>query len=252
MYEVLILLVLVNLGFTSYIGRTVRRGPKRKFLGKLLNGKPITPNHTPSSLRNGIELRITDGDRRFFCGFEMFADALNHRFEPNEPWRLQERSDAELTGREEPEYGRRYEIFYNEYSVGNLQIFASHHYGHADPQVGTEIELQYARLLPFGEINRFISAIANFTASGNAEEAQRVRNTIHETMLNELWQHEFDPDLDSRHSGGSIELRFDGSAAAFLRTSTNRVDFRRSSAGSTRSSVSIGGRPPSGRDFQRQ
>ena len=56
MYEVLILLVLVNLGFTSYIWRTVRRGPKRKFLGELLNGKPITPNHTPSSLRNGTEL----------------------------------------------------------------------------------------------------------------------------------------------------------------------------------------------------
>ena len=182
-------------GLHSYIWRTVRRDPKRKFLGKLLNGKPITPNHTPSSLRNCIELRITDGDRRFFSDFEMFADALNHRFEPNEPWRLQERSDAELTGREEPEYGRRYGVFYNEYNVGNLQIFASHHYGPADPQVGTEIELQHARLLPFGEINRFISAIANFTASGNAAEAQRVRNTIHETMLNELWQHEFDPDL---------------------------------------------------------
>src|SRR5437762_5107497 len=84
MYEVLILLVLVNLGFTSYIWRTVRRGPKLKFLGKLLNGKPITPNHTPSSLRNGTELRITDEDRRFFSDFEMFADALNHRFEPND------------------------------------------------------------------------------------------------------------------------------------------------------------------------
>jgi hypothetical protein len=42
MYEVLILLVLVNLGFTSHIWRTVRRGPKRKFLGKLLNGNPRT------------------------------------------------------------------------------------------------------------------------------------------------------------------------------------------------------------------
>jgi len=39
MYEVLILLVLVNLGFTNYIWRTIRRGPKRKF------GKPITPKH---------------------------------------------------------------------------------------------------------------------------------------------------------------------------------------------------------------
>ena len=117
MYEVLILLVLVNLGFTSYIWRTVRRGPKRKFPGKLLNGKPITPNHTPPSLRNGIELGITDEDRRFFSEFEMFADALNHRFEPNEPWRLQERPDAELTGREEPEYGRRYEI-----SITNIAL----------------------------------------------------------------------------------------------------------------------------------
>jgi hypothetical protein len=117
MYEVLILLVLVNLGFTSYIWRTVRRGPKRKFLGKLLNGEPITPNHTPSSLRNGIEQRITAGDRRFFTDFEMFADALNHRFEPNEPWRLQERPSAELTGREEPEYGRRYE-----FSITNIAL----------------------------------------------------------------------------------------------------------------------------------
>src|SRR5258708_23110302 len=110
MYEVRILLVLVNLGFTSYIWRTVRRGPKRKFLGKLINGKPITPNHTPSSLRNGIELGITDEDRRFFSDFEMFADALNHRFEPDEPWRLQERPEPTLTGRQETDDAHPYKI----------------------------------------------------------------------------------------------------------------------------------------------
>ena len=62
MYEVLILLVLVNLGFTSYIWRTVRRSPKRKFLGKLLNGNPITPNHTSTLLLSGIELGMTHED----------------------------------------------------------------------------------------------------------------------------------------------------------------------------------------------
>src|SRR5260370_2577050 len=98
---------------------TVRRGPKPKFLGKLLNGKPNTPNHTPSSLRNGIELRITDEDRRFFSDFEMFADALNHRFEPNEPWRLQQQPEGEITGREEPEYGHRSESFYHQYNAVN-------------------------------------------------------------------------------------------------------------------------------------
>ena len=39
-------------------------------------------------------------------------------------------------------YGRRYEIFYNKYSVGNLQIFAGHPYDLDNQQVGTEIELQ--------------------------------------------------------------------------------------------------------------
>jgi hypothetical protein len=177
MYEILILLVLINFGFTGFIWRMVRRAPQRKFLAKLLNGHPITPKHTPSSL--GSSMRITGEDERFFSDFEMFGDALNHGFEPNEPWRLQERSDAELTGREEPEYGRRYEIFYNQCSVGNLQIFAAYLYGPNNPKVGTEIELNYARLLPFAEINRFISAVANFTASGNADEAQHVKNTIH-------------------------------------------------------------------------
>ena len=126
MYEILILLVLINLGFTGHIWRTFRRGPKRKFLTQLLDGEPITPKHATSSLQNGIELFISDADRRFFSDFEMFADALNHRFQPNEPWRVQELPNAELTGREEPDYGRRYEIFYNKYSVGDLQIFAGH------------------------------------------------------------------------------------------------------------------------------
>jgi hypothetical protein len=33
-------------------------------------------------------------------------------FELNEPWRVQELPNAEITGREEPDYGRRYEVFY--------------------------------------------------------------------------------------------------------------------------------------------
>ena len=53
----------------------------------------------PPGVKNGIELFISDADRRFFSNFEMFADALNHRFEPNEPWRVQELPNAELTGR---------------------------------------------------------------------------------------------------------------------------------------------------------
>jgi hypothetical protein len=89
----------INLGFTGHIWRTFRRCPKRKFLTQLLDGEPITPKHATSSLQNGIELSISDADRRFFSDFEMFADALNHRFEPNEPWRVQELPDAELTGR---------------------------------------------------------------------------------------------------------------------------------------------------------
>jgi hypothetical protein len=58
MYEVLILLVLVNSGFTGYIWRTVRRGPKRKFLGKLLNDAQsytdfVTKRHRATNHRRG-------------------------------------------------------------------------------------------------------------------------------------------------------------------------------------------------------
>jgi hypothetical protein len=112
MYEILILLVLIHLGFSDHIWRSFKRGPKRKFLIELLHGEPIVPKHAPSSLQNGIELFISDADRRLFSDFESFADALNHRFEPNEPWRVQELPNAENTGREEPDYGRRYEVFY--------------------------------------------------------------------------------------------------------------------------------------------
>ena len=138
MYEVLILLVLVNLGFTSYIWRTVRRGPKRKFLGKLLNGKPITPNHTPSSLRNGIDCgnSPTEIDHSL-----RFRDVCR-RSKPQVRAKRAMAVASNLTLNSQaarPEYGRRYEIFYNEFSVGNLQIFASHHYGPADLQVGTEM-----------------------------------------------------------------------------------------------------------------
>jgi len=126
----------------------------------------------------------------FFSDFEMFADALNHRFEPKRAMAVA-KNDLTLNSKAARNQST---VVATRFSITNIALetcrfFASHHYGPADPQVGNRNRVAVRSIAAvLAKSTGFISAIANFTASGNAEEAQRVKNTIHETMLNELWQ----------------------------------------------------------------
>jgi hypothetical protein len=60
--------VLINLGITHSLWQESRRGPKRKFLRNLQDGKPITPKHNPASL-SGNEVCLRDEDKQFFADF---------------------------------------------------------------------------------------------------------------------------------------------------------------------------------------
>jgi hypothetical protein len=159
---------------------------------------------------------VTEHDKLFFADFRRFADVLNRWLdEPRNPWRVQELPDPELTGawRDSPGYGRRYAIFYNQVQVGNLQIYADFRYERDHPNVHTEIDVKYARLFPFHWVSEFISAVADLTASGNRNE---IRIKLHDSMLQQLWQIEYDYDIDARSSGGSVYMRFDGSAEHYF------------------------------------
>jgi hypothetical protein len=216
----LALVVLVNAWMTIGLWQTVRRGPKRKFLTALREGKPIQPQHQRPPEPDALPPRhVNDEYRRFFADFEAFADFLNGEFESSDnPWRLQELSNSETSSSYEyPVYGRRYEVFYNQFKVGLLEISPSHEYSETNPKVSTAIELNYARILHFGSIRELVDWISTYTAFGNREEREKAMFLLVEAAVNRLWRHEYDPDIDDRNSGGSINVWFDGSASTYLK-----------------------------------
>lgn len=221
----LVALVILNVLFTSYLWQQTRRGPRRNFRRALESGEPITPKHArPFDLKEGWV--ITGEDLQFFEDFNLFGDVLNRILE-DEPWRVQEISKTEISGLDDtPLYGRRYEIFYNQHKLGTLQVYASRSYSASEPIVRTEIELDFARLIPFQSISDFVSFIAMFTASSSREEMEKAALSAQRAAINELWQIEYDPDLDDRSGGGSIEFQFDGSAENYLTVRARRMSRR--------------------------
>lgn len=184
----LIVLVVMNLLLTSYLWQQTRRGPKRKFRRALESGGPITPKHArPAEIAKGWG--VSDSDLQFFEDFDLFGDALNRVLkDEDEPWRVQELSNTEISGLDDdsPRYGRRYEVFYNQYKLGTLQVYAGVFYSAREPNVRTEIELMFARLIPFNRILGFVSFVARFTASSGIEEMEKATLCAQGAALDQL------------------------------------------------------------------
>ena len=204
---------------TNYLLAIIRRGPKRKFRRSIIDGSPITPRHESPSLPLKEGWGVGDDDNRFLADFDIFATILN-RWLDDTPWRIQELDDPELGGvmalPDSPSYGRRYDIFFNQIRLGTLEITAVHGYGSDHQNISAAIELTYARLLTFNSIKSFISFLSSL-ATSNVEEQQRVLFLMHDSMLQRLWQIEYDYQLDDRSLGGDFELQFEGSAARYLK-----------------------------------
>jgi hypothetical protein len=114
-----------------------------------------------------------------------------------------------------PSYGRRYDIFYNQIKIGDLEIEAHWNYSPAAPEVTTAIELDWARLLRFGQISNLIYWIGILTASGggpSGEERRAAMDALRGAALDQLWQIEYDRDIDDRAMGGRINIQFSGTA----------------------------------------
>jgi hypothetical protein len=207
--------VLISMGMTIRLWQLSRRGPKPRFLRALLEGSPITPKHERASGLPQEGWGATGEDKSFFADFSIFADKLNRWFDP-EPWRVQELPKLELSGAaalsEATTYGRRYKIFYNDFEVGLLQIQPLPARWGPGRNIRTNIELEFARFLPFHAIMILTGFVAALTAVGSREEGQNATFATWAAMLNRLWQIEFDRDLDDRNNGGSIEIQFEGSA----------------------------------------
>ena len=205
----LVALVILNFLFTSYLWQQARRGPRQKFRRSLGCGGPITPKHARSAdLKEGWG--VTGEDLQFFEDFDLFGDVLNRTMN-DEPWRVQEMSETEISGiRDYPLYGRRYEIFYNQHKLGTLQVHASHPYSASEPIVRTEIELDFARLIPFESILGFVSFVAMFTASSSREEWTRLHLALSAPPSMSYGKLSMTPSLMTEAAAGISNFSFTG------------------------------------------
>ena len=101
-FEILTLIVLVNIGATIELWRRAAwrpEKPNKKFLKRVFDTKPIAPKHQPPPpLKEGYAARKKE--LQFFSDFAEFANVVNWHLASeynNRPWRLQELPEVDLT-----------------------------------------------------------------------------------------------------------------------------------------------------------
>jgi hypothetical protein len=218
------------LGSLTEFERPHSRYPARKFLNRLLDSSPIEPQHgAPAGAdEGGFSFFMTDAYRRFFQDFELFAELMNGHFK-NGPWRLQQIGDPFLRHfGEDAQHGRRYDVFYNQVCVGDLEINPDFKYDtRSNPAVRVCVELADVRLLPYDEIYRFLLAIAHNLTGGSSDAFAEARQAIDSALLRALWDAapwgrsarngQFDKEPGARLAGAArLTWRASGLAAPYL------------------------------------
>jgi hypothetical protein len=137
---------------------------------------------------------------------------------------LQELPETELKlgYREHPDFGRRYAIFYNQVSLGTLEVSPGspgYRYGTEKPVVCSHIELDWVRLIGFDTIRGFLEVIALHVCNAEVDTAEyaATRVYIDRALTKVLWQTQYimQSDLDGTDYG-ELELCLEGSAAWYL------------------------------------
>jgi hypothetical protein len=206
-YDALVAIVFFNAGVTflvvSYLwrlgpdlsARITRPGNPNKKVAKALWGSdPIVPQHDPPI---GPSQYANNGDRIFFEDFRQFADVVNswlgsqeyplHRYVPlPSRFRLQDMPNDEvglIVSTEGPQPGRCFRLYYNQIWVGRLEIHAYLDYTNDNPEVVTDVEMDWARFIQYWEIEAFSEASPH-TSPNPDLRASPIRTL---TATNELW-----------------------------------------------------------------
>ena len=147
---------------------------------------------------------------------------IANNWEPiiNSPWRIQELRETTLETFDvkSPQYGHRYDVFYNKLKSGSLEITdflnasGKSQYSTGNPRVSANVVLDDVQLLPFEKMNEFLAALAVLLSSGIADEYTEVRRHVDAT-LSEAWK-------ACRHQSSKevrICVSFNGSATTYLK-----------------------------------
>jgi hypothetical protein len=149
------------------------------------------------------------------------------------PWRLQEASRTELSwGVDAPVYGRHYDVFYNQVCLGHLEISSGPmDYSFDKPDVTTDIELEHVRILPCGDVCKFLNTIAHFCWAPTARDYADAQHWINGALLGLAWntrpsgtavqERRMAKDLEELQP--TLSLHRSGSAAAYLKVRQHYV-----------------------------
>jgi hypothetical protein len=227
-YEILAIVVAINAAITLSLWRKVsNRGRfklNKKAAAALWRSDPIIPKHDPPKIVGGefssLEL---DYHRQFFADFREFADVLNRWFaDTASRFRMQDLPDRTRTldvdHSHGPMFGRSFEIYYNQSSVGRLEISPRHGYTTALPEVYTSLEIDWARFFGFRDLMEFLDAIASHVTE-NSDYINAGRS-IQSALTSTLWDNyrisQYDSRNDEEQQSGELTVRFSGTAFFYI------------------------------------
>lgn len=222
-FSVLIALVILNVMAVVSLWRAAARRParpKKRFIAALLHSDPIVPKHRrPKDSGEGFSSLVSDQDRQFFNDFDDFADVVNWWFGDEHVgtgWRLQELPDTERKHvlSDTPQFGRRYDVFYNQVRLGTLEVCPGAGYDAKTPDVHTSVQVEWVRLLPIGTIRAFLNGIALHVCRPDpiTKEYGEARAAIEESLTDALWQTQQISEYELEESYGELKLHLNGAA----------------------------------------
>jgi hypothetical protein len=257
-YEALSIIAAINAVATLWLilaGRQMdvikanRPARLNKKAAKLLwRSDPIAPRHNSPKIDvskfSGIFAR---SEREFFLDFKEFADVMNSwladdfgRNVTPSRFRLQDEPDDEVgrivrtTG---PTRGRCFQVFYNQYPVGKLEIQPCD-YTTETPHVWTDVEIDMARYLRYDELTRFLRDIAGHVTNSNPRHPRsdypEARLTIEAALTEALWGSYENSrgryDWGETEDRGQLLVRFQGQAEWYI---SRRASWLRTAGKST-------------------
>ena len=198
---------------------------KKKFIKALRGSEPIVPKHQPpKSIGESVPSLVRREDRLFFDDFRDFGTVVNWCLADEHvggPWRLQElpNTDLSLNFSHMPDFGRRYDIFYNQVPLGTLEVSPGGGYSSQEPLVYTDINLDWVRLLAIETVRDFFHDIALHVCDANPRTHGylQTRVLIDGALTKTLWRTQQITQLNfDSQDYGELTLRLAGSAAFYL------------------------------------
>jgi hypothetical protein len=259
-YEALSIIMAINAVATLWLilaGRQMdvvkANKPARlnKKAAKLLwRSDPISPRHNPPNIDvskfSGIHAR---SEREFFLDFKEFADVVNSwladdfgRNVTPSRFRLQDEPQAEvgrIVSTAGPTRGRCFQVFYNQYPIGRIEIQPWIDYTTETPHVWTDVEIDMARYLRYDELTRFLRDIAGHVTNSNPRHPRsdypEARLIIEAALTEALWgsyensRGRYDwPEHEDQ--SGRLLVRFQGQAEWYI---SRRAGWLKTAAKST-------------------